>query len=113
MSAISTSSPAIGTQLASEALENYQLLAEEAATLISTLVTNTGSADVWLLVIDKATAPADNDEPLQAFRIPAEGTAALDTPIACAAGIVLALSSTPQEYTALVGDVGWFLSRYV
>jgi len=113
MSTISTSSPAIGTQTASEALENFQLVAEEAATLVSAIVTNTGAADAWLLVLDKAAAPADNDVPLQAFRIPAGGTGALDTPMRGETGLVLALSVTPHEYTALVGDVGWFLSRYV
>ena len=106
-------SPSIGTQTKSTALEKQHLIAASPATLVSVLATNTGAADAWLQIHDKATAAANADVPVLPIFIAAGGTVALDTPVKCLVGIQVALSSTPGSYTALGSDVAWFVTRHL
>lgn len=108
-----TARPNVGTQKSSTALENTFVIAQKTATLLSLLVTNIGEDDRWLLIFDAAAAPEEGALPLQPFFVPAGSTAALDTPIVGVTGIVAALSTTPGEYTAAGGAVGWITSRHI
>jgi hypothetical protein len=64
---------------------------------------NTGAAAYWFQVFDKASAPANNDVPVYAAKLPAGGECEIDlTPtngIACTSGIAIAISSTAGQLT--------------
>ena len=105
--------PNIGTQTSSIVLENTKNIIATAATLLSLEAANTGALDAWLLVIDKATAAAANDVPVQPHFIAAGGSIGIDIPKRCLLGIQTALSSTPEKYTPLASTVGWFTTRHI
>lgn len=102
----------IGTQTKSTAKENSHAISTAAGVLLSALVTNCGGADLHLLVIDKATALAPGDVPVQPFFVAAGGTLGVDIPIRCSNGILVALSTTPHQYTSPGAAVGWFTTRH-
>lgn len=106
-----TSTPNIGHQAGSTALEASRQLTTGPGALVSLVGYNSGP-DQFIQVHDVAAAPADGAVPIFMFRVGAGQHFALDTPIKCVVGIFACNSSTVATKTAGAADC-WFLGRYL
>lgn len=86
----------------SVALENQRAAKASAGIVFSGWMTNTSAIDLWLLLVDKASAAVDTDLPERQVLVPA-GISGEVLPLSlgrrCVNGIVLVASTTPEVVT--------------
>jgi hypothetical protein len=104
-------SPNIGFQTGSTALEPGHQLAIGQCVLLSLLGYNSGAAQL-IQIHDAAAAPADGAVPVLMFDVPANAQFSLDTPIKFSNGVYVCNSSTPAVKTAGAANC-WFLGRTI
>lgn len=104
-------SPNIGFQAGSVALEKGHVLATGGCVLLSVLGYNSGPAQ-FIQIHDAAAEPADATVPVLMFAVPANSQFALDTPIRTTKGVYVCNSSTAAAKTAGAADC-WFLGRTI
>lgn len=104
--------PSPGTTVRSTAKENTKSIKAAAGRLLRLDATNCGSEDLWLQLHDKATAVSSGNVPAFVVYIPAKATRSL-TDFKLTAGLQVALSSTPHQYTAVETLAGWFHAETV
>lgn len=80
------------------AATSYVLMAHKGFVTGLIVVNNTATAG-WVQIHDATSLPIDGTVPLLSFPIPSNAAVALDTPIYCATGAVVAISTTRATLT--------------